>query len=338
MKPREKRWGWSQLLLLALPLGVSLSGIIMAVAVFDRYEQIALRYESHEALLASMKGAGVYMLLCGGLVVVGLGMLVLLLTRMTSRSRREVRALRAKNAEMEKLNRQTRQLAHHQRLELIGTMTSSIAHEFNNLLTPIMGYSLLALEKTPEENGEVYEALLEIYNSSRKAKTIISRFSDLSRKNSGDTFREVSPDALVQKALEVAAPAKPENVEVKLALNCWDQRLRANELQISQMLLNLILNAFHAMEGSGGVLTVGTWYDEDLLFLRIGDTGCGIPAEAKPHIFDPFFTTKEQGKGTGLGLAIVAQVVEDHKGTIAVESQPGKGTAFTVKLPRTLDV
>ena len=329
-----RKYEWGMAAMLALSFGLTVLGIVRAAAVLNHFEQLVLRHESHEALLASLRSAGLHLLLWGGIVVAGLGMSVLLLVRITGRSRREIQSLRRKNEEMERLNRQTQQLAHHQRLELIGTMTSSIAHEFNNLLTPIMGYSLLALEKTPEQSGEVYEALLEIYQSSRKAKIIISRLSDLSRKNTSDTFREVSLDALTRKALEAAAPAQPEGVEVKLVLNCWERRLRANELQISQMLLNLILNAFHAMEKEGGVLTVSTWYDEDSLFLRVADTGCGIPAEVKPHIFDPFFTTKEQGKGTGLGLAIVAQVVEDHKGAIQVESEPGQGTAFTVTLPR----
>ena len=127
--------------------------------------------------------------------------------------------------------------------------------------------------------------------------------------------------------------AKPEQVEVKLNLNCWDQRLRANELQLSQMLLNLTLNSFQAMP-EGGTLTIDTWFDEDTLFLRVADTGCGIPEADLPHIFEPFFTTKKAGAGTGLGLAIAAQVAEDHHGTIAASSQVGSGTTFTVALPR----
>ena len=107
-----------------------------------------------------------------------------------------------------------------------------------------------------------------------------------------------------------------------------------NELQLSQLLLNLILNGFHAMQDSGGLMTVDTWFDEDSVFLSVSDTGCGIPENILPHIFDPFFTTKEEGKGTGLGLAIAAQVVEEHHGSIHVDSQVGKGSEFTVSLPR----
>lgn len=80
-----------------------------------------------------------------------------------------------------------------------------------------------------------------------------------------------------------------------------------------------------------------SWFDEDTLYLRIADTGCGIPESALAHIYEPFFTTKKEGVGTGLGLSIVSQVVEDHHGTIQVESHVGKGTAFTVSFPRFFD-
>ena len=244
--------------------------------------------------------------------------------------------MKQREAALEKINRQTQQLAHHQRLETIGTLTSSISHEFNNLLTPIMSYSLLTLEKLPADDEELYDNVLEIYNASQKAKVIISRLSDLSRKNSSKTFRETSIDDLIKKALDVAMPAKPETVEVKLNLNCSDLRIRVNEIQITQMLLNLFLNAFQAME-QGGVLEIHTTLDDTHVQIHVKDSGCGIPEEVRGKIFDPFFTTKESGKGTGLGLAIVAQVIEDHGGTIDVSSTPGMGTYFKVRLPRVLE-
>lgn len=224
-------------------------------------------------------------------------------------------------------------LAHRQRLETIGLLTSSISHEFNNLLTPIMGYSMMALEKLEPESG-AYDDILEVYAASSKAKELISRLSELSRKNSSDYFRALSPDELVHKTITVATPAKPENVQVQLSLNCVGQQLYGNELQLNQLLLNLVINAFHAMEESGGILTIQTRFDESNITFEVLDTGCGIPKGDISHLFDPFFTTKPGGKGTGLGLAIAAQVVEDHKGTIDVASRSGQGTTFTVKLPR----
>ena len=311
-------------------------GFLWGLQSFDHFESLALDHENHQQLLEAMQLTAVYTMISGGMVITGVLILVILFLhtiRRSSRLQREADALQQKHAAMEAVYQQTRRLSHHQRLETIGTLTASIAHEFNNLLTPIMGYSLLALEKIPQED-ELYDNLLEIYNSSRKAKEIISRLNDLSRKNTPSAFRQVSADEQIQRTLHVALPAKPETVEIRLDLNCMDQRIHANEIQIQQLLLNLILNGFHAMEESGGELTLSTSYDESSVQIRIRDTGCGMPDSVKKKMFDPFFTTKEQGKGTGLGLAIVAQVVEDHQGKIHVDSKPGGGTTVTVRLPR----
>ena len=253
--------------------------------------------------------------------------------RRNERAQRELALLQEKNAAMEALNRKNQELAHHDRLQTIGTLTSSIAHEFNNLLTPIMGYSILVLEQLPSDAEELYDNVLEIYNSSRKAKEIIARLSDLSRKNTSLTFQYVSPDELVRKVLAVASPARPPHVEVRTDLACRHLWLRGNEIQLSQMLLNLILNAYHAMEPGGGTLTVATRPEGEFLCFQVSDTGSGISPEVLPHIFEPFFTTKERGKGTGLGLAIVRQVMEEHKGTITIDTAPGRGTTMLLRFP-----
>ena len=231
------------------------------------------------------------------------------------------------------MTKKTQALAHHQRLEIIGTLTSSIAHEFNNLLTPIMGYSIMVLEKLPPEDEETCDNVLEIYEASRKAKTIISRLSDLSRKNTALTFQYLSPDDLAQRALDIAAPARPPKVQVQSRLQCRHLWLYGNEIQLSQMLLNLILNAYQAMEAEGGTLTVTTGAEGDEIRFRIADTGPGIDPAVRKDIFEPFFTTKARGKGTGLGLAIVQQVAQEHHGKVCVDSEPGRGTTMTVRLP-----
>ena len=259
---------------------------------------------------------------------------LILICRRDKRHIREMDRLQRKKEAMEALNRETRELAHHQRLETIGTLTSSIAHEFNNLLTPIMGYSMMALEKIDPKDEDLYDSIVEIYESSRKAKVLVSRLSDLSRKNTETCFQSLSPDEVIRKTLDIAAPAQKDNIEVKLNLNCWDQRISAGEIQLTQLFLNLFLNAFHAMEERGGILTVSSDPDEENILIRVADTGCGIPRELQEKIFEPFFTTKETGRGTGLGLAIAAQMAEDHHGTITVESAEGEGTVFTVTLPR----
>ena len=331
------RWSLLALMLAAVLL---CAGLGISFNVFQDHEYMAFSGADRTALLELFRISAVKLLLGGGMTVAGLGIGVILflhLIRRTARMEKETRALRQRNEQIEELIRQKENLAHHQRLETLGTLTSSIAHEFNNLLTPIMGYSMMALEKLPPEEDELYDDILEIYNASRKAKTIISRLSDLSRKNTAVTFRPVSLDELVKKTLDVANPARPLKAEVKVNLNCWDQRLLANEIQLSQMLLNLILNGFHALGDAPGSLTIETSFDEHNIHLRVSDTGCGIPEDIRKKIFEPFFTTKEAGKGTGLGLAIVAQVVSDHHGHIRVDSKVGAGTRFSISLPRNQD-
>ena len=312
-------------------------GILLCTRIFRHFEEFFLRYGYSGELSEVFQETAVASMISGSLIVLGTGMLLILclhMLRQTARIQRKAEALQKKNRAIEELNRQTQKLAHHQRLEIIGTLTASIAHEFNNLLTPIMGNSMMALEKLPSDEDELYDELLEIYSASCKAKEVISRLSDLSRKNTETSFHQVAPDEVIRKMVRTAESARADNVQIKMNLNCWDQRLIANEIQLSQLMLNLILNGFHAMEPEGGILTLTTSFDETHIHIHVSDTGCGIPKEIQTKIFEPFFTTKETGKGTGLGLAIAAQVVEDHRGRIRVESKAGKGATFTVSLPR----
>lgn len=324
------------ILAVAIPSMISLSaGLWLIVDFFREYDRLTTLHTNREHLMLLLQNAPIRLTAAGLLVALGISSIIiaqLLNINSTSQIQQEVEDLRQKNEAAEELTRKLEQLAHHQRLETLGTLTSSIAHEFNNLLTPIMGYSMMALEQLPPEDA-LFDDILEIYNASQKAKTIISRMSDLARKNTATAFRPVSPDQLVKKILAIVTPSCPPNVELVLNLGCGEQQFTANEIQITQLLLNLILNGFQAMEETGGTLTVETAFLEDHLHIRIRDTGCGIPEALREQIFNPFFTTKEAGKGTGLGLAIVAQVVEDHRGEITVESAPGEGSCFSIRLP-----
>lgn len=297
-----------------------------AVGVSTNYDQVI------KPLRLGAVRLGAY----GSMVVLGIILLLILLlhaARGNQRALKEVETLRAKNEAMEALNEQTQKLAHHQRLETMGVLASGIAHEFNNLLTPIMGYSMLALEKLPSDEADVYDDILEVYNTSVKAKKVISRLSDMFRKNADTVFKCIVLDHLVAKTVEVAKPVQPEHVETHLELNCKDLKMYGNETQLSQLVLNLVLNSFHAMEQKGGVLTVITDSDSEKIYLSVTDDGCGIPKKVLPHIFDPFFTTKDAKKGTGLGMMIVWQVVEEHKGKIKVESEEGMGTTVRIEFP-----
>ena len=325
---------WIDIVAFSLAIILLVMGIVIGSRLYPYLDNLT-GYGGNLELVEQMRWAAIYSIVSGTMVILGMVMLLYLGLKLFYKTivmEKETEALRRKNEAIAKVIRQNRELAHHQRLQTIGMLTSSIAHEFNNLLTPIMGYSLMTLEKLQPEQ-ELYDDILEIYESSCKAKEIISRLNDLSRKNTDTSFRLMSPDVLIRKTIAIAKPAKPENVQVKLDLNCDDQRLNANEIQFTQLLLNLILNAYHAMD-EGGTLSVITSFDEAHIHIRIGDTGCGMSSEVQKKIFEPFFTTKDSGRGTGLGLAIVAQAVEDHRGKIMVNSKEGEGTTFHIRFPR----
>lgn len=290
----------------------------------------------YDEIIRPMQSAAIQLIAYGGMVIVGVLLLLFMalsMVRQGHQQDQELQRLAEINAQTQALLERTQELAHHQRLETLGTLTASIAHEFNNLLTPIMGYAILTLEGLPEDADDLADNVTEIYEASRKAKTIISRLSDLSRRNVEMTFRRLCMDDLVCRAMEVAAPAQPARVETVIRLNCADYAVMGNETQLSQLLLNLILNAFHAMEEQGGTLTLSTEAADGALILRAADTGIGIAPETLPHIFEPFFTTKESGRGVGLGLAIVQQVTQSHHGQVEVDSAPGHGTVFTLRFP-----
>ena len=291
---------------------------------------------NYEEAAAPSREAAEEILIYGGLAmagVAGLLLLLVLMRRANAASWAELNVLKKKNEAMEEINQKMQALAHHQRLETIGTMTASIAHDFNNLLTPIMGYSIMSMEMLPPDATDLQDNLLEIYDASVKAKDIVTRLAELTKKGKEENFEELDIDEVVQSALKVTLPAKPKNVEVKGNFNSEGNPVKADRTQISQLVMNIVLNAYDAMREEGGTLLVSTRISGEEVVLRFKDNCCGMDTETVSRIFDPFYTTKESGKGTGLGLAIVAQIVETHGGKIYVDSQPGEGTEFRIYIP-----
>ena len=310
--------------LFILAIGCTCAGIFKLWGAFRAFDESILREAARQLILY------------GGITVAGIIMMIVLMLLMhldNAANMQELEALRKKNETMAEINQQMQALAHHQRLETIGTMTAGIAHDFNNLLTPIMGYSIMTMEMLPADAVDIQENLMEVYNASVKAKDIISRLSELSRKNTEMRFETINPDDLVNKVLHVTSPALPKKVDIFRNLNCSRKYIERNETQLSQLILNLIINAFHALGEEGGEVTVTTEKVGSDIMIEVADNGPGIPDDIKEKIFDPFFTTKEAGVGTGLGLAIALQAAEDHKGRIEVESEEGKGASFKVFIP-----
>ena len=233
------------------------------------------------------------------------------------------------------------QLTESQRLATIGTIAAVIAHEFNNLLTPIVSYSQYALqsaESTKPDAELIKKALNKAFQGSTKAGRICTSMLGLARGES--SFGQVDVQRLVEETLLVLArdPQKDGialRVQIQPGLCVW-----GDHVQLEQVLLNLLINARQAMLGRGGSITIRAIRTEaGELRLQVVDTGPGIPEKYMSRIFEPFFTTKGtatrkgETKGTGLGLAICKEIVEHHKGRIEVASEVGKGTTFSIYLP-----
>lgn len=234
------------------------------------------------------------------------------------------------------------QLTDSQRLATIGTIAAVIAHEFNNLLTPIVSYAQFALSSATSDKPDmplIQKALSKAFQSSTKAGKICTSMLALARGES--TFGPVSVQRLVDEALSVLArdPQK-DGISLRVQLQP-DLCVVGDAVQLEQVLLNLLINARHALldkGGSGAITIKASAVEGDELRIQIIDNGPGIPEKLHSKIFQPFFTTKGtakrgEAKGTGLGLAICRDILAHHHGRIEVESVVGKGTTFTLSLP-----
>jgi signal transduction histidine kinase len=245
----------------------------------------------------------------------------------------------------EQLDGLREQLMESQRLATIGTIAAVIAHEFNNILTPIVSYSQYALQSAESDKPDLElmkKALAKSYQGSSKAGRICTSMLGLARGES--SFGDVEVQKLVDETLLVLA-REPHKDGIALRIQVQPGlKVHGDPIQLEQVLLNLLINARHALLGKGGSLTVKAAACEekpDEIKLQVIDTGPGIPEKVIPKIFDPFFTTKGttkkgEAKGTGLGLAICKEIVDAHGGRIEVQSELGKGTTFSVYLPITI--
>jgi signal transduction histidine kinase len=233
-----------------------------------------------------------------------------------------------------------RQLLQAQKLSSVGALASSVAHEFNNILTTIINYARLAL-RHPADDAYTRQALEKILKGGQRAATVIHSMLGFARNTS--TKREMTD--LVALAEEVLVLTDKDLSKHRITVEKkYHGRPKAYVVpaQIEQVLLNLLINARQAMPRGGQLrLEVRENARTGMVEVRVSDTGVGIPPERLRLIFEPFYTTKEpdgEGHGgTGLGLSVCRQIIEQHQGRIRVESLVGKGSTFTVKLPVSLE-
>ncbi len=237
------------------------------------------------------------------------------------------------------------QLRQSQKLEAIGELAGGVAHDFNNILSAIVGYAHLTLIKLPKDDP-LRENLDEVLRASDRAVTLTQSLLSFSRKQVIDP-RAVNLNAIVAKHEKLLARLIREDIEISVTCTKDELMIFADSRQIEQILMNLVTNARDAMPRGGRIMirterasldqrsiaAQGYGEEGEYALLSVSDTGQGMDAKTKEKVFEPFFTTKEQGKGTGLGLSMVYGIVKQHSGHIVVYSEPGQGTAFRIYLP-----
>jgi PAS domain S-box-containing protein len=238
------------------------------------------------------------------------------------------------------------QLHQSQKLETIGTLAGGVAHDFNNILTPIIGYAEMALDDL-QANNETRKYLENILKSCSRARDLVKQILTFSRKNP-TVFELVDMAYMIKNALQLLRASTPSTINFQLNIDSKNCTVFGDRTQLEQVLINLCTNATHAMMPGGGTLYVDlqtvtvdetlvkgnpALIEEKYVMLRVRDTGKGMDKETFSHIFEPFFTTKPVGQGTGLGLSVVHGIIDKHGGAILVDSEVDKGSTFSAYFP-----
>jgi len=249
-------------------------------------------------------------------------------------------------AEVTDRRRAEAELRQSQKLQSIGTLAGGIAHELNNLLVPIIGLTELTIEKLPER-GRNRTNLNNVLAAAERARLLVQNILAFSRRDTPNR-QQIKIEPLIDEVLSIVRPVLPTTIDIRLRVERGTPEIPADAALIHQVLINLMSNAAAAMGLKGGFLEItvsGVDLSESFCRtrpglvpgryarIRVSDTGHGMDEETQRRIFEPFFTTKKTGDGTGMGLSVVHGIVSAHSGVIEVESEIGRGTAFTVYFP-----
>ena len=248
-------------------------------------------------------------------------------------ARRHVEELSHYIAEQERIREQYAQI---EKLSALGELASGVAHDFNNTLAGILGRAQLLLgTKDPER---IESGLKLIIKTAKDGAKTIKRIQDFARQRRDHDFQPVSVDQLLLDVREITRPrwkSRPESegvhIGLELQLGSDEARVMGDESELREVLVNLVFNAVDAMP-QGGTLTLSTRESAGAVEIAVADTGTGMAEEVRSRVFDPFFTTKGKA-GMGLGLAVSYGIIRRHEGHFEVESEPGRGTTFRIKLP-----
>ncbi len=237
-------------------------------------------------------------------------------------------------------------LRHLQKMEAIGTLAGGIAHEFNNILAAILGYTEMTMQDLVDKR-DIRGNLDHIFSAGVRAKGLIKQILTFSRQSEGDLM-PIDLNPVIKETIRMLRATLPKNIEIRQNIRRDAGIVQADPIQMYQVLMNLCTNAVKAMGEAGGILSIelsDRMMDEKEaanlpeltpghhLLLTVSDTGPGIEPDRLDHLFDPFFRPDRLGDGSGMGLSIAHGIIGKHRGAISVESRVGAGTSFRIHLP-----
>lgn len=228
--------------------------------------------------------------------------------------------------------------AHQERLSVVGEIASAIAHELNNPLTAITMFSQMLLDQL-ERGSEVHQFAEVIHRNTLACRQTLLGLLETTRNAPAERV-EIGAGALVEDVIELLRPlAARMRVELRALGEAGEESVYADEHQLRQALVNLVMNAIRAAgESAGGEVRIGTETRGQDVVIRVEDNGSGVPAALADRIFEPFFTTRAAGEGTGLGLSISRRIIETHGGRLVLCPGAGQGAVFEIRLPRMEDL
>ncbi|MEZ5000847.1 MAG: ATP-binding protein [Bacteroidales bacterium] len=228
-----------------------------------------------------------------------------------------------------------RKLTSTHRMETLGTLAGGIAHDFNTILTTISGYSELTMDEV-EPDSDIYGYMYKVSHAIKRAESVINQMLTFSRQIELEKI-PVEVSEVVREVTDFMRSAIPYNIYLESEIEENEMVVLADPTQLFRVFLNIMTNSVQAMEPDGGTLKIKVYRselaDKQFADIAIVDTGSGIDKSVIERIYEPFFTTKEIGKGTGMGLSVAHGIVSGLGGELNVESTPGSGTTFTVRLP-----